>query len=145
MHVVHVSRIHTYTLHGNVHNTYMHVTVAELYFTELKKFHWISTQSSNLTTYWTTSFAIIHRTPNDANYLASDTKSLHMRYHICYCYLLSHNTLHKTWHHSARFQNRSPTFCQIWIIFTHLKLWIASARHNFKWEKKQFKQLGGKW
>ena len=25
--------------------------------------------------------------------------------------------------------------CQIWIIFTHLKLWIASARHNFKWVK----------
>ena len=24
---------------------------------------------------------------------------------------------------------------QIWIIFTHLKLWIASARHNFKWVK----------
>ena len=25
----------------------------------------------------------------------------------------------------------------IWIIFTHLKLWIASARHNFKWVKIQ--------
>ena len=24
---------------------------------------------------------------------------------------------------------------QIWRIFTHLKLWIASARHNFKWVK----------
>ena len=23
----------------------------------------------------------------------------------------------------------------IWIIFTHLKLWLASARHNFKWVK----------
>ena len=28
-------------------------------------------------------------------------------------------------------------FFQIWIIFTHLKLWIASARHNFKWVKIQ--------
>ena len=28
-----------------------------------------------------------------------------------------------------------PPFCQIWIILTHLKLWIASARHNFKWVK----------
>ena len=27
------------------------------------------------------------------------------------------------------------TVCQIWIIFTHLKLGIASARHNFKWVK----------
>ena len=28
---------------------------------------------------------------------------------------------------------------QIWIIFTHLKLWVAVARHNFKWVKiKQF-------
>ena len=25
-----------------------------------------------------------------------------------------------------------PPFFQIWIIFTHLKLWIGSARHNFK-------------
>ena len=25
----------------------------------------------------------------------------------------------------------------IWIISTHLKLWIASARHNFKWVKIQ--------
>ena len=24
---------------------------------------------------------------------------------------------------------------QICLIFTHLKLWIASARHNFKWVK----------
>ena len=26
-------------------------------------------------------------------------------------------------------------FVQIWIIFTHLKLWIASAGYNFKWMK----------
>ena len=30
-------------------------------------------------------------------------------------------------------------FCQIWIIFTYLRLWIASARHNFKWVKIQIK------
>ena len=38
-------------------------------------------------------------------------------------------------HQSARFEKNWPPFCQIWIIFTHLKLWIASARHNFKWVK----------
>ena len=41
------------------------------------------------------------------------------------------------WHQSARYKNSWPPFCQIWIIFTHLKLWIASARHNFKWVKIQ--------
>ena len=39
------------------------------------------------------------------------------------------------WHQSARFENSWPPFCQIWIISSHLKLWIASARHNFKWVK----------
>ena len=43
----------------------------------------------------------------------------------------------KTWHQPARFEKSWPPFCQIWIIFTHLKLWIASARHNFKWVKIQ--------
>ena len=43
----------------------------------------------------------------------------------------------KMWHQSARFKNSWPPFCQIWIIFTHLKLWIASARHYFKWVKIQ--------
>ena len=43
----------------------------------------------------------------------------------------------KMWHQSAIFENSWPLFCQIWIIFTHLKLWIASARHNFKWVKIQ--------
>ena len=36
----------------------------------------------------------------------------------------------------------SPS-CQILIIFTHLKLWIASARHNFKWVKIQIELFGG--
>ena len=31
-------------------------------------------------------------------------------------------------HQSAIFENSWTPFCQIWIIFTHLKLWIASAR-----------------
>ena len=43
----------------------------------------------------------------------------------------------KMCHQSAIFENSWPPFCQIWIIFTHLKLWIASARHNFKWVKIQ--------
>ena len=37
--------------------------------------------------------------------------------------------------HTIPFENSWPSFCQIWIIFTHLKLCIASARHNFKWVK----------
>ena len=41
----------------------------------------------------------------------------------------------KKWHQPAIFEKSWPPFCQIWIIFTHLKLWIASARHNFKWVK----------
>ena len=41
------------------------------------------------------------------------------------------------WHQPERFEKSWPPFCQIWIIFTHLKLWIASARHNFKWVKIQ--------
>ena len=45
-------------------------------------------------------------------------------------------------HQPARFEKSWPPFCQIWIIFTHLKLWIASARHNFKWVKIQI-EFGG--
>ena len=41
------------------------------------------------------------------------------------------------WHQPARFEKSWPPFCQIWLIFTHLKLWIVSARHNFKWVKIQ--------
>ena len=26
-------------------------------------------------------------------------------------------------------------FEQIWVIFTHLKMWVAVANHNFKWVK----------
>ena len=43
----------------------------------------------------------------------------------------------KRWHKPEIFKNSYPPFCQIWIIFTHFKLWIASARHNFKWVKIQ--------
>ena len=43
----------------------------------------------------------------------------------------------KMWHQSAIFENSWPPFCQIRIIFTHLKLRISSARHNFKWVKIQ--------
>ena len=47
------------------------------------------------------------------------------------------------WHQPARFENSWPPFCQIWIIFTYLKLWIASASHNFKWVKIQIEWFGG--
>ena len=43
------------------------------------------------------------------------------------------NVKDKTWHQSGRFANNYPPFCQFWLIFTHLKLWIASARQNFRW------------
>ena len=43
----------------------------------------------------------------------------------------------KTWYKSARFENIWHPLCQIYVIFTHLKLWIASARPNFKWVKIQ--------
>ena len=62
--------------------------------------------------------------------------------HICFLhFLLTHcisafkHVKNKNWHYSARFEICGPPFCQIWIIFTHLKLWIASARHNLKWVK----------
>ena len=41
----------------------------------------------------------------------------------------------RKWHWSARFEICWPPLCYIWIIFTNLKLWIASARHNYKWLK----------
>ena len=50
----------------------------------------------------------------------------------------------KIWHQSAIFENSWPPFCQIWIIFTHLKVWIASARHNFKWGKFRLNNLAVK-
>ena len=40
------------------------------------------------------------------------------------------------WHQLARFEKSWPPFCQIWIIFTHFKLWITSTKHNFKWKFK---------
>ena len=48
------------------------------------------------------------------------------------------------WHQSARFEKSWPLFCQIWIIFTLLKLWIVSARHNFKWLKFKLNNLAVK-
>ena len=30
---------------------------------------------------------------------------------------------------------------QIWVIFSHLKLWVAAARHNFKWVKNEMINL----
>ena len=30
---------------------------------------------------------------------------------------------------------------QVWVIFTHLKLWVAVATHNFKWVKMEIPQL----
>ena len=49
----------------------------------------------------------------------------------------------KMWHQPARFEKSWPLFFQIWIIFTHLKLWIASARHNL--EKGIFCKLTSAW
>ena len=49
----------------------------------------------------------------------------------------------KMWHQPARFEKNWPPFCQIWVIFTHSKLWIASASHNFKWVEIQILRLKG--
>ena len=35
-------------------------------------------------------------------------------------------------------------FKQILVIFTHLKLWVAVARHNFKWEEFKLDNVAGK-
>ena len=40
------------------------------------------------------------------------------------CFMPSHQI------RNARFLNHKLPFCQIWIIFTQLELWTASARHN---------------
>ena len=72
-----------------------------------------------------------------------------VNYYICiFTFLLAHYTSAvkyvklKTWHKSERFLNRLPSFSQIWIIFTHLKLWITSAKHNFKWVKFPIYRFG---
>ena len=31
---------------------------------------------------------------------------------------------------------------QIWVIFNHLRLWIAVARHNLKWLEIQINSVG---
>ena len=40
----------------------------------------------------------------------------------------------KLWHQSSRFENSWPLFCHIWIIFPHLKLWIASDTTYSGWK-----------
>ena len=37
--------------------------------------------------------------------------------------------------YTSRFANICAQIKQIWVIFSHLKLWVAVARHNFKWLK----------
>ena len=53
--------------------------------------------------------------------------------HHCVCL----NILTLLGHQSAILKKKLLPFCHICIIFTHLKLWIALARHNFKWVKIQ--------
>ena len=36
---------------------------------------------------------------------------------------------------NKRFANICAQFKQIWVILSHLKLWVAVARHNFMWVK----------
>ena len=56
---------------------------------------------------------------------------------IAHCISAFTHVENKTCHQSARFENSWSPFRKIWIIFTLLKLWIASARHNFKRVKIQ--------
>ena len=71
-------------------------------------------------------------------YMAASSDMIYTRkykyYYIFYYHIISalKHVRYKTWHQSARFVNSWPPFCQIWIIFTDLKLWIASARHSFQ-------------
>ena len=37
---------------------------------------------------------------------------------------------------TSRFTNVGPQIKKLWVIFTHSKLWVTVARHNFKWVKK---------
>ena len=56
-----------------------------------------------------------------------------------YIFLLAHyisvvkHVKDKTWHQSERFEIVNLHFVKSEIIFTQLRLWIASARHNFKY------------
>ena len=36
---------------------------------------------------------------------------------------------------TSRLAHIGPETKQIWVISIHLKLWVAVARHNFKWVK----------
>ena len=36
---------------------------------------------------------------------------------------------------TSRFANNCAEIKQVWVIFCHLELWVAVARHNFKWVK----------
>ena len=74
------------------------------------------------------------------------TEEYYIKYHILNMlkkYHILNMLKKKMWHQPARCEKSRPPFCQIWIIFTHLKLWIASARHNFKWVKTKIDQFGG--
>ena len=59
---------------------------------------------------------------------------------ICYMYIMYNTGDHRDMIEPSN--NNISKFCLISIIFTHLKLWIASARHNFKWVKILAKEFG---
>ena len=44
----------------------------------------------------------------------------------------------------ARFENVWFQIKQLRIIFTHLKLWVAVATHNFKWVKMYVRSISPK-
>ena len=39
------------------------------------------------------------------------------------------------WLNIKDLQMFGPELLQIWVCFTHLKMWVTVARHNFKWVK----------
>ena len=42
------------------------------------------------------------------------------------------------------YNGQSPLICkQIWVFLTHLKLWVAVLRHNFKWVKSHLNNIKG--
>ena len=44
---------------------------------------------------------------------------------------------------TSKFANVCYQIEEISVIFTHLKLWIAVARHNFMWVKIEYINLAG--
>ena len=94
--------------------------------------YWYTSHSENHSTECENSMSgAINPLSADSEYTRVFIIYYHIKYHILNMLKMKCNIK------SVRFEKSWPPFFQICIIFTHLKLWIASARHNFKWVKIQ--------